>query len=647
MIGKLASVVACALFLSGCGGSDGDSSTADLPAGSTPAPAPTPAPNPSPGVITTQPVAQSVQAGSAATFKVVGSGTPLTYQWSRNGVPITGATAASYTLPAVVSGDNAAMFTVVVSGASGTATSSAARLTVIPVTPANGVDVVAYKYDTSRSGQNVNESILTTANVTPSTFGLQHFITTDGKVNAQPLYLSQLNVAGTTRNVLFIATEHGSVYAIDTTTYAELWKVSLIPAGHTASDDRACAQITPEIGITSTPTIDRSAGAHGIMYAVAMSKDASGNYHQTLHALDVTTGAAAIPPREITSTFTDGKGNVTTFEPGQYEERAALLLSNGTIYTEWSSHCDVPPYGGWIITYNQTTLEQNGVLNVGPGSAVVDGGNTWATVGPGIWMSGAGPAVDAAGRVFLATGNGPFDTTLDSAGRPANGNYAQSFLKLQLDSRGLQIVDYFALFDAVAQSERDLDLGAGGGILLPEMTDGANKPVNLYLGGGKDGRVYIVDQTRLGGFNPTRNDIHQQVSGIKPLRSSPAWYNGRLYIGGQNSTLMSFTFTQGRMSTTPSSASTTVFSYPGASPVVSANGTANGIVWTAERNMTAGLVILHAYDATNLAVELYNSTQAPGGRDSFGAPNRFVTPIVTAGKVFVASTTGIGVFGLR
>ena len=585
-----------------------------------------------------------MRAGNAATFKVVGTGTSLTYQWRRNGSAITGATAASYTLPAAVTGDDAAMFSAVVSNSSGTATSNAAKLTVIPVTPANGVDVAMYKYDTSRTGQNVNESILTTANVNPSTFGLLHLIATDGKVNAQPLYLSQLTVGGATRNVVFLATEHGSVYAVDASTYAELWKVSLIPAGHSTSDDHACTQITPEIGITSTPTIDRSAGAHGVMYVVAMSKDGGGSYHQVLHALDVTTGADVTAPREITATFTDGSGNVTTFEPGQYEERTALLLSNGTIYTEWSSHCDVPPYGGWIITYDQTTLAQTAVLNVGPSSAVVNGITSRATVGPGIWMSGGGPAVDAAGRVLLITGNGPFDTTLNSAGHPVNGNYSQSFLKLQLDGSGLHVADYFALYDAVAQSQQDLDLGAGGGLLLPQMTDSNNQPVNLYLGGGKDGRVYVVDQKRFGGFNPARNDIYQQVSGISALRSTPAYFNNRVYFGGQNAELKSFTFTQAQMSASPSSQSTMKFSYPGISPVVSANGTTNGIVWGSERGATSA--ILHAFDAMNLATELYNSTQAAGGRDSFGVANRFVTPMVTGGKVYVASTTGVAVFGL-
>ncbi|HVY80454.1 MAG TPA: hypothetical protein VG994_05680 [Steroidobacteraceae bacterium] len=583
-------------------------------------------------------------AGSAATFKVVANGASLSYQWQRNGTPITGATAASYTIPAVTTGDNGAMFSVVVTSSTATGTSNAAKLTVTPVVPTNGIDVVTYKYDTSRTGQNINESILTPANVKSSTFGLLQFIATDGKVDAQSLYLSQLNIGGVPRNVLFIATEHGSVTAIDTATYDVLWKVSLIPAGQSPSDDRNCDLITPEIGITSTPVIDRKAGAHGVMYVVSMSKDAS-QYHQILHALDVTTGAHVLPPREIAATFTDTSGNVTRFDPGQYEDRAALLLSNGTIYTTWTSHCDTPPYGGWIITYDQATLAQNGVLNVGPSSAVGNG-DTSSTVGPGIWMSGGGPAVDAAGNVYLVTGNGPFDTTLNAAGHPIHGNYSQSILKLRRDESGLHVVDYFALSNAVTTAQQDLDLGSGGGLLLPQMTDSNNNPVNLYVGGGKDGNIYIVDQARLGGFDPTRNRIYQQVSGaVKPsLKGTPAYFNNRVYFGPGDVSLMSYTFSQGRLSTTPSSVSTATFRRPGTSPSVSAFGTANGIVWALERDLSGA--ILHAYDATNLANELYNSTQAPGNRDAFGLPNKFIAPVVTGGKVFAASNTGVAVFGL-
>jgi hypothetical protein len=583
-------------------------------------------------------------AGSAATFKVVANGPSLSYQWLRNGTPITGATAASYTIPAVTTGDNGAMFSVIVTSSTVSVTSNPAKLTVMPVVPANGIDVVTYKYDTSRTGQNINESILTPANVKSSTFGLRQFIPTDGKVDAQPLYLSQLNIGGAPHNVLFIATEHGTVSAIDTATFNVLWKVSLIPAGQSPSDDRNCDLITPEIGITSTPVIDRNAGAHGVMYVVSMSKDAS-NYHQVLHALDVTTGAHVLPPREIEATFTDVNGKVTRFDPGQYEDRAALLLSNGTIYTTWASHCDTPPYGGWIITYDQATLAQNGVLNVGPSSAIGNG-DTSSTVGPGIWMSGGGLAVDAAGNVYLVTGNGPFDTTLNAAGHPINGNYSQSILKLQLDESGLHVADYFALSNAVATAEQDLDLGAGGGLLLPQMTDSNNKPVNLYVGGGKDGNIYIVDQTRLGGFYPTRNRIYQQVNGaVKPsLKGTPAYFNNRVYFGPGDVGLVSYTFSQGRMSATPSSTSTATFRRPGTSPSVSASGNANGIVWALERNLSGA--ILHAYDATNLANELYNSTQAPGNRDAFGLPNKFIAPVVTGGKVYAASNTGVAVFGL-
>jgi glucose dehydrogenase len=536
------------------------------------------------------------------------------------------------------------MFSVVVTDSSGTVTSNAAKLTVTPVTPANGIDVVTYKYDNSRTGQNTNESILTTSNVNQSTFGLRHFTTTDGKIDAQPLYLTQLQIGGAPHNVLFIATEHGSVYAIDTATYAQLWKVSLIPAGQTPSDDIGCDQVSPEIGITATPVIDRSAGAHGILYVLSMSKDAS-NYHQILHALDVTTGADVKTPREVAATFTDVNGNVTTFSPGRYEERTALLLSNGTIYTAWTSHCDVPPYGGWIITYDEATLAQNGVLSVGPGSAVGPG-DTSATVGPGIWMSGGGPAADASGNVYLLTSNGPFDTTLNANGHPINGNYSQSFLKLQSDGQSLRVADYFALFNGESQSEIDNDLGSGGGLVLPPMTDSSNKTVNLYVGGGKDGNAYVVDQTRLGGFNPTGNNIYQQVkvNGTSGMRSTPAYFNNRIYFGARGVGLKSFAFSQGRMLTTASSTTSTVFQYPGTSPTVSANGITNGIVWAHERN-TAG-AILHAYDALNLGNELYNSAQAAANRDAFGIANKFIVPVVTGGNVFVASNTGVAIFGL-
>jgi len=601
--------------------------------------------------ITTQPTAQTVVAPGTATFTVVAAGAaPLTYQWRKGGVNIGGATAASYTTPATMIGDSGTTFDVVVSNSAGTVTSTAVALTV---NAASAVDVVTYHYDKTRSGHNANETSLTTANVNQATFGLKQNFVADGRVDGQPLFLSQLSIGGTPHNVLFFGTEHGSIYAVDADTYTMLWKVSLIPAGQVVSDDIGCTQITPEIGVTSTPVIDRTAGAHGVLYAVSMSADVSGvgPYHQILHAIDVTTGADVVAPREITATFTAPLGGMTTFDPGKYVERAALLLDHGTIYTSWSSHCDDATYGGWIITFNQATLAQNGALNVGPAATAPTGtgpgSDQYTASGPGIWMSGNGPAANAAGDVYLVTGNGPFDTTLDTNGRPQGGNYSQSILKLHSTGSALTIADYFALKNGLATSATDLDLGGSGGVLLPQMTDFDGDPVDNYVVPGKDGHVYVVDQSNLGKFSPTANNIYQDLASLlqnKQVRAPPVYFNNRLYFGPRDIGMVAVNVNLARLVGTPSSTTSTIFGYPGTSPSISANGTTNGIVW-AYKHGNAGE--LHAYDATNLATELYNTTQAAGNRDSFGVGNKFITPMVADGKVFLGTSTGVAIFGLN
>ena len=308
------------------------------------------------------------------------------------------------------------------------------------------MDVVTYKYDAMRSGQNVAESKLTPANVKASTFGKLHNLMVDGKVDAQPLYLSNLAVAGVSHDVVFVETEHDSVYAFDANAGTLLWHVSLLGAGETTSDDHGCGQVTPEIGITSTPVIDRTAGTHGAIYVVAMSKDSSSNYHQRLHALDITTGAElSSGPTEIQATYM-----ASSFAPGQYEERAALLLTNGTIYTTWTSHCDAGSYGGWIIAFDESTLAISGILNVALGAS----GSGYASQGPAIWMSGGGPAVDSAGNVYLLTANGRFETTLNAGGFPSGGDYGNSFLKLSFSGGTISVVDYFAMSGEIAESDQ-------------------------------------------------------------------------------------------------------------------------------------------------------------------------------------------------
>lgn len=602
--------------------------------------------------ITTQPANASVVVGNTATFTVAASGTaPLSYQWQKSGTNIPGATASSYTTAATAVGDNGSTFGVTVNNSAGSATSNAATLTV---TASASNDVATFKNDVSRSGQNLAESTLTLANVNSTSFGLLHTVMVDGKVDAQPLYLAQVPISGTAHNMALVATEHGSVYAIDADAGTPIWQVSILATGETPSDTHGCTQVTPEIGITSTPVIDRTAGSHGVLYVVGMSIDKSSNYHQRLHALDITTGTELFNgPAEITATAPNSAGT-TTFAPGQYEERAALLLANGQIYTSWTSHCDAAPYSGWIMAFNEMTLAQTAVLNVGPNSgAAVTNGTNFNMNGPAIWMSGDGPGADAQGNVYLLTGNGLFEPTLDTNGFPNMGDFGNSFLKLASTASSLMVADYFAMSGEVAESAGDIDLGSGGEMLLPDLTDSGGNVKHLVVGAGKDSNIYLIDRDNMGKFNASQNNIWQEVDGVVPgnppgantggVRGSPAWFNGNIYYGDSGGTLKAFSVTNAKLSTAPTSQSAITFAYPGASPVVSANGTANAIVWAHENTTPA---VLHAYDASNLAHELYNSNQATGGRDQFGPGNKFIAPTIAGGKVFVGTTNTLAIFGL-
>jgi len=619
---KISLVLAQLSLLCGCGGGGGGS-------GANGAVAP---------AITVQPTAQSVIVGQTATFTVSASGTaPLGYQWQKGTMPISGATASSYTTPATTLADDASTFEVVVSNSAGSVTSNSATLTVAAGTAmTSGVDVTTYKNDVNRSGQNLSESTLTLTNVASSTFGLLRLLPVDGRVDAQPLYLSALSLAGGTFNTVFVATEHDSVYAFDSDSGAILWHVSLLGTGETPSDNRGCSQVTPEIGVTSTPVIDRTAGAHGMIFVVAMSIDGGSNYHQRLHALDITTGAELLSgPVEISASFPASGTATSSFAGASYEERAALLLSNGTIYTSWTSHCDNAPYGGWIISYAESTLARNGVLNIAANSSA----------GPAIWMAGGGPAVDASGNIYLLSANGAFETAQDANGFPSSQDYGNSFLKISNSAAGLSVLDYFAMSNEVAESNADQDLGSGGELLLPDMTDSTNTIRHLMVGAGKDGNIYVVDRDSMGKFNPSSNRNYQTLNGVLPggIWSTPAYFNGTLYYGDVSGTLKAFAISSAKLGTTPQSQSATQFTYPGTAPSVSANGTANGIVWAHENTTTA---VLHAYDASNLAHELYNSNQAAANRDQFGTGNKYITPVIADGKVFVGTTNAVAVFGL-
>jgi hypothetical protein len=589
---------------------------------------------PTPVSITSQPATLEVAVNQTATFKVAALGTKVLYQWQKNGMDIPGATDPVYKTPRTTLADNGSQFNVRISNLTGTKLSAAATLNVD-----TGIDVPTYHYENMRLGQDLSEATLTPALVNPSTFGKLGEFVVDGLVDAQPLYLSDVTIPNLgAMNVLYVATEHGSVFAFDadsangnTDTY--LWKATTLLPNELPSDDRDCSAVTPEIGITSTPVIDRNRGA---IYVVATSKNAAGNYFQRIHALDLTTGKELFGgPTTITATYPSSgiyssNGNAT-FEPTLYMERAALIEINGAVYTTWASHCDNGPYSSWVIAYSADTLLQTSVLNLVPNGKK-----------GGIWMSGAGPAADATGNIYIILGNGDFDTATGTNGLPLNGNCGNCFVKIS--SSPLTLLDYFTPWNTVTESDDDYDLGSGGPMLLPDVVDSSGNTRHLTIGAGKDVKLYVLDRDNMGKISSTTNNIYQELDtalyGI--VYSKPAYFNGTVYYGAASDYMKAFPIVAGKLPAIPSSRSANRFPYPGATPTISANGKTNGIVWAVWNSASA---TLFAYDATNLANLLYTSNQAPNSRDAFSG-NKFITPIVANGEVFVGTANSVAVFGL-
>ncbi len=501
------------------------------------------------------------------------------------------------------------------------------------------VRVLTHHNDNARTGQNLNEGSLTPANVNPNSFGKLFTITVDGKVDAEPLYVAGLSIpTNGAHNTLIVATEHDSVYGFDADSGVQLWKVSMLKNGETPSDTRGCSQVTPEIGVTSTPVIDLASGPHGTVYVVAMSKDTSA-YHQRLHALDITSGAEEFGgPVDITGTFSAHNSTVT-FDPKQYKARPGLLLSNGLVYVGFSSHCDAGPYTGWLMGYNESSLAQTTIFNIEPNGSQA-----------AFWASGSGLAADASGNIYAISGNGTFDTTLDSNLFPSLGDFGNAFIKFSTAGNHLAVTDYFTMFNTVSESNGDTDFGSGGALVLPDMRDAGNNIKQLAVGAGKDKKIYLVDRNNLGKFNVSNNNnIYQELPGALSGGGSfgmPAYFNNSIYYGAAGDVLRQFTFTNAKLNSSPASMTTFGFTYPGTTPSVSANGTANGIIWAAENSSSPNPAVLHAFNPANLATEYYSSNQAANSRDHFGTGNKYITPMIANGKVYVGTTTGVGVFGL-
>lgn len=520
-----------------------------------------------------------------------------------------------------------------------------------PVPP--GVAVLTYHNDNTRQGVNPNERILTPANVNTNSFGRLFSYNVDGFVYAQALIMTNVTVPGKgTHNVLYVATEHNSVYAFDAddnsgANAAPLWQVSFLVSGATSvpSGDVGTTDITPEIGITSTPVIDPVSGT---IYLEVKTKEGAAYVHR-LHALDIATGLERTnfnSPSVITCNNYPGVGTGDNdggnpphvlWNPLREHCRPAMTLVNGVVYLSFASHGDNQPYHGWMFGYNATNVAQQ----VAAYNATPNGG-----LG-GFWDGGGGPSVDAQGNLYFQTGNGTFD---GGATVTATNNYAMSLLKLAT-TNGLKLVDYFAPANAVALSGADQDLGSSAPIILPDSAGSAAHP-HLVVGGGKTAPVYLVDRDNMGRFNGVNgaNKIVQQFNGGPggDRDVTPAFFNNTLYLIDGASRIGAYTITNAAFNTTPVESPDTYNNKGGASVSISANGTSNAIAWAIYNSggqSPSTPCVLRAYNAANLTQELYASDQV-ASRDSAGDAVKFTLPTIANGKVYVGAQYSVTVYGL-
>jgi hypothetical protein len=510
-----------------------------------------------------------------------------------------------------------------------------------------GFGVHTYHNDGARTGAYTNETILTPTSVNGTDFGVKFAQPVDGYIYAQPLYLPARSIPGKgIHNVVYVATEHNSVYAFDaddndSSNSNPLWVRHLTdPQRKTSAvsfDDLGYSDPPAhEFGITGTPVIDPVSGT---LYAVAWVSDTSGPvqhfYHQ-LYALNVDSGEDrnGSPVTLGASIAASGPGSddngILSFNSYYHLQRAGLLLANGFIYISFASVGDSGPYHGWVLGYDAVTLALSSVFNDTPDE-----------LQGGIWMSGAAPAVDTDGSILLATGNGTFDAT--SGGR----DYGDSILKLKPSPGNLEVVDYFTPFNQESLNYGDGDLGSGGVVLLPDSA-GNSTHRRLLAVSGKEGILYLIDRDNLGKINSTDNSqIVQSVGPFEPIYSCPAYFNQRLYSCGEDGPLRAFSLGGGSISTNSVGQSLQTFGFPGGSPAVSASGTSNGIVWLIRASgfSKGASAVLFAYDASDVSRMLYRS-DAQGNRDLLGLAQKFAVPTIADGKVFVGTGSGLSVFGL-
>lgn len=598
------------------------------------------------------------------------------------GNPTVGTISASglYTPPATGGGHTVTATSVALSTSSASAS--------VAVTDLAGV--FTYHNDLSRDGANTQEYALTSSTVSTTTFGKLFSCAVDGAVYTQPLWVPGLTIGGGTHNVVFVATQHDSLYAFDAdaSPCVTYWQVTLLDTLHggTANETpiiwndvgNCFGDIYPEVGVTGTPVIDP---ANGTIYVVSASEipgatsgkcsKSSGTFYRRLHALDIITGsekfnAPVTIAASVPGTGDGSSGGMVSFNSQLHHNRSGLALAGGNVYVAFAAHEDATPYHGWLMGYSASDLSQApSVFNTTPnGLNGADGG---------IWSGGGAPAVDSGNDVYVATGNGVFD---QGSGMSLENDYGDSVLRLSpiAGTTSMQVSGWFTPWDELELSGNDTDLGSGAPVLLPDQTVG---PPHLLIQLGKDGVVYLIDRDNMGQFQPSNNNqIVQTFQATGGFWGTPAFWQNNLYFAGADDVLKQFAFdsTTGLFcspqpcSPSPASKSSQAYGFPDVSPSISSQGDSNGIVWAidaglygyASPNAAGGIkcyavpipsactgpAVLHAYSATNLATEYWNSTQATGNRDQAGNAVKFVPPTLANGKVYVSTRTEIDVYGL-
>ncbi len=531
----------------------------------------------------------------------------------------------------------------------------------IVAVPAFGqTPVLTQHNDNARTGQNTSETILTTTNVNTSQFGKLFALPVDGQVYAQPLYVPGVSINGGVHNVVIVATENDSVYAFDADSSSAvlLWntKASLVDAAHGAgagetaatSTELVCGDLQPQVGITSTPVIDP---ATKTIYVEAKSNNGSGFIHR-LHALDLLTGNEKSPGPVVIAATVSGTGDGSSngelsFDNWHELNRPGLLLLNSTLYLAYGSHCDGSPYHGWLFAYDAGSFAQKSVYVTTPNGGL-----------GGFWMSGAGVAADGSGNIFIASGNGDFDTTNVPARETGD-----TILKLGTTNQILTQLDYFTPHDQAGMGSGDGDLGSGGVVLLPDQP--GSFP-HILVEAGKNGKVYVINRDQM-----TTNNSHY-CSGCTSdteiieesevaflgccslgMFNAPTYWNDTLYFWGAKDVLKSVPIANGLPDFAHFTASTPFITFPGAGTSVSSNGTAAGsaIVWAIDSSQYGdpgpgpGPAVLYAFDATNVQTVLYSSAQN-ATRDKAGNAVKFTVPTVANGKVYVGTSTEVDAYGL-